>query len=65
MKKLSIKRDAVSGRFILGREAMNSISRVEGIHMTKPMKKTFRELDANGASSAERRKILASKYGNR
>jgi hypothetical protein len=52
-------------RFTLGRANFERISAVEGIRYSADMKKTFRQLDKQGASPAQRRETMSSKYGHR
>jgi hypothetical protein len=49
--------------FTLGRANFERISAVEGIRYSADMKKTFRRLDKQGASPAQRRQAMSSKYG--
>lgn len=53
----SIKRDA----FVLGRAAFAKVSAVEGIEVGKTLDNDLRRLA--DATSAERRRVLAGKYG--
>ncbi len=50
-------------RFTLGRTNFEKISAVESIRYSADMKKTFRQLDKQGASPAKRRQAIATKYG--
>jgi hypothetical protein len=58
-----ILRDAKTGRFVLGRDAFEKVSAVEGLRMPKAMQRDFRSLDKQGASARVRRAVLSSKYG--
>jgi hypothetical protein len=49
--------------FTLGRANFERISAVEGIHYSTDIKKTFRQLDKQGASPAQRRQVMRRKYG--
>jgi len=49
--------------FTLGRANFERISAVEGIRYSADMKKTFRRLDKQGASPAQRRQAMTRKYG--
>jgi hypothetical protein len=49
--------------FILGRADFEKISAVEGVRVPKEMKVQFRRFDREGASGAERRRVLKDKYG--
>ena len=64
-KKIASKaaRRAADGRFVLGRGAFQKISAVEGIRFSTGLKKTLRELDRQGMTGPERRRVLAGKYG--
>jgi hypothetical protein len=53
-----------SKAFVLGRSGFEKISAVEGIRFPASLKRTFRDLDRAGASAAERRRAVASKYGS-
>jgi hypothetical protein len=63
MKKKKPTAPAASGPFILGREQFEKISAVEGLHLTREMKRDFREFDRENLSGDERRKRLLAKYG--
>jgi hypothetical protein len=39
------------------------ISAIEGLHMSREMRGTFRNLERKGASTRERRAVLVKKYG--
>lgn len=58
-----VKRDASSGKFLLGRVAFSRISAVEGIRVSKGLKSDLRSLDSS--SYEKRRAVLAGKYGKR
>jgi hypothetical protein len=58
-----IARSSSTGRFIIGRDAFDKISAIEGINLTPAMKRTFKELDKQGLTPAQRRKALIAKYG--
>jgi hypothetical protein len=64
-KQGSIRRDAGTGQFVIGRTAFSRISAVEGIRMPREMKADFDALDASGAPADQRRAVLVGKYGNR
>ena len=57
----SVKRSALTGRFVLGRAAFASISEVEGIRLSKSMSAALNRTEAMPAD--QRRSTLASKYG--
>jgi len=48
---------------MLGRANFERISAVESIRYSADMKKTFRRLDKQGASPAQRRQAIRRKYG--
>jgi hypothetical protein len=50
-------------RLVIGLEGFEKISAVEGLRLTRDMKGTFRSLDKRNASAAERRSVIAKKYG--
>lgn len=49
----------------LGRDPMAKIAAVEGIHLSPHMKRTLQELDRVGASSEERRRVIAQQFGKK
>ncbi len=51
------------GAFALSRRAFQKVAAVEGIRLTKDMEEDFERFDREGLSPAERRKVLAQKYG--
>jgi len=51
--------------FVLGRDSFARISAVEGIRLTREMKRDLREFDRKGLSSAERRRAIMKKYGRK
>ncbi|MCF8878314.1 hypothetical protein L5876_00610 [Hyphobacterium sp. SN044] len=63
-KSSKIGRSASTGQFVLGRAAFAKISAVEGLRASKTMNSDFKKLDAENATPEQRRKYLASKYGN-
>jgi hypothetical protein len=58
-----VHRDSRTGRFVLGRDAFEKVSAVEGLSMPKAMRRDFRSLDKEGASARVRRAVLSGKYG--
>ena len=52
-------------RFVLGRDSFARISAVEGIHLTREMKRDLREFDRKGLSATERRRAIVNKYGRK
>lgn len=57
----TVARSSTTGQFVLGRAAFDSISRVEGIILTKDMRTDFKRTE--GMSADKRRATLAAKYG--
>jgi hypothetical protein len=51
-------------RLTIGLSGFEKISAVEGLHLTRDMKGTFRSLDKRGASAVERRNVIVKKYGS-
>jgi hypothetical protein len=50
-------------RYTIGRSSFAKISAIEGIRITAAMDADFHEFDRKGLSAAERRKVIAEKYG--
>jgi hypothetical protein len=50
-------------RLTIGLAGFEKISAIEGIRLTRDMRGTFRRLDEQGASAAERRRVVVKKYG--
>lgn len=48
----------------IGLAGFEKISAIEGLRVTRDMKGTFRSLDERGATAAERRRVIAKKYGS-
>ncbi|HEX3951015.1 MAG TPA: hypothetical protein VHW95_14255 [Steroidobacteraceae bacterium] len=48
---------------IIGLAGFEKISAIEGLHLTREMKATFRALDRKGATARERRAAIIKKYG--
>jgi hypothetical protein len=49
--------------YVFDRESFETISAVEGIHLTKEMRNDLLELDRQGLSPEARRRWLLTKYG--
>jgi hypothetical protein len=49
--------------FILGRAGFEKISTVEGIRFSTDLKKPLHDLDREDATAAQRRRLIARKYG--
>jgi hypothetical protein len=58
-----VTRDAMTGQFVMGRDAFGKVSEVEGIKLSKRLKADLRELER--APSGKRRSVLSEKYGKR
>jgi hypothetical protein len=63
MPNKTARKSKTEERLTIGREASLHISRVEGLHMTDEMRRTFATMDMNGLSPAARRQLLIGKYG--
>lgn len=50
------------GNYTIGRGAFAKISAVEGIQLTKEMRRDFQMFDEKGLSSKDRRDAIAKKY---
>jgi hypothetical protein len=50
-------------RVIIGLAGFEKVSAIEGLPLTRDMKETFRMLDREGASTAQRRAAIIKKYG--
>lgn len=48
---------------VIGLAGFEKISAIEGLHLTREMKATFRALDRKGATARERRAAIIKKYG--
>jgi hypothetical protein len=49
--------------FTIGLAGFAKISAIEGLHLTRDMRTTFRTLKRNGASHQQRRAAIVRKYG--
>jgi hypothetical protein len=47
----------------IGLAGFAKISAIEGLHLTRDMKRTFSTLDRRGASAAQRRAAIIKRYG--
>ncbi len=61
MKKSQQKRGKGVG-FVLGRRRFASISAVEGIFLTREMKRTLSRFEREGWSAAKRRRYIIEKF---
>ena len=48
---------------VIGLAGFEKISAIEGLHLSREMKATFRALDRKGATARERRAAIIKKYG--
>jgi hypothetical protein len=64
-RKFTVRRNAATGQFIVGRAASVKISRVEGLILSQDLKDTFRFFDEKGLSNTARRSALVGKYGKK
>lgn len=68
MKKIaklrtSKRSKAKASSVIIGLAGFEKISAIEGLHLSREMKATFRALDRKGATARERRAAIIKKYG--
>jgi hypothetical protein len=49
-------------RYVLGRNRFGKISEVEGIRLSRPMKRAFAEFDRKEMSAAERRRQIIGRF---
>ena len=61
--RTSKRAKAKASTVIIGLAGFEKISAIEGLHMTRDMKATFRALDRKGATARERRAAIIKKYG--
>jgi len=54
---------AKARRLVIGLAGFEKISAIEGLHLTRDMKKTFSALERQGASPAQRRAAIIKRYG--
>ncbi len=54
---------AKAQRLTIGLLAFEKVSAIEGLHLTRDMKRTFSALERQGASPAQRRAAIIKKYG--
>jgi hypothetical protein len=63
-KRRTNKRSKVNvNSVIIGLAGFEKISAIEGLHLSREMKATFRALDRKGATARERRAAIIKKYG--
>jgi hypothetical protein len=61
-KKQSSSHSKPVKRYVLGRNRFGKISEVEGIRLSRPMKRAFTEFDRKGMSAAERRQQIIRRF---
>ena len=54
---------AKSKRLIIGLAGFEKVSAIEGLHLTRGMKRDFGLLERRGASASERRAAIIKRYG--
>lgn len=54
---------AKAQRLTIGLADFEKISAIEGLHLTREMKRTFSALERRGASAAQRRAAIIKRYG--
>jgi hypothetical protein len=63
-KKRKVARPKVKAqRLTIGLAGFEKVSAVEGLHLTRDMKRTFSALERRGASAAQRRAAIIKRYG--
>jgi len=60
-KTVRIQKEADRG-YTIGRDVFAKISAVEGIHLTKEMRKDFQTFEQKGLSPKDRREAISKKY---
>lgn len=54
---------AKAERLTIGLAGFEKVSAIEGLHLTRDMKRTFSTLERQGASAAQRRAAIIKRYG--
>jgi hypothetical protein len=54
---------AKAQRLTIGLTGFEKVSAIEGLHLTREMKRTFSALERQGASPAQRRAAIIKRYG--
>jgi hypothetical protein len=62
MSKKQSLRGKAAKRYVLGRDRFGKISEVEGIRLSRPMKRAFAEFDRKAMSAAERRRQIIGRF---
>jgi 5S rRNA maturation endonuclease (ribonuclease M5) len=63
--KKRIYRSSANGTLVVGAKASESISKVEGLSLSKDMRAMFRDFDRKGMSADARCAALLGKYGKK
>ena len=50
-------------RLTIGLAGFEKVSAIEGLHLTRDMKRTFSTLERQGASAAQKRAAIIKRYG--
>ncbi len=62
-KREAARPNAKTRRFTIGLAGFEKVSAIEGLHLTRDMKRTFSALERQGASAAQRRAAIIKRYG--
>jgi hypothetical protein len=63
-KKRKVARPrAKAQRLIIGLAGFEKVSAIEGLRLTRDMKRTFSTLERQGASAAQKRAAIIKRYG--
>jgi hypothetical protein len=54
---------AKAQRLTIGLAGFEKVSAIEGLHLTRDMKRTFSAFERQGASAAQRRAAIIKRYG--
>ena len=50
-------------RLTIGLAGFAKVSAIEGLHLTRDMKRTFSTLERQGVSAAQKRAVIIKRYG--
>jgi hypothetical protein len=64
-QKKSVRKDAKTGQFVLGRDAFAKIAAVDGIRLTDAMEKRAEESETKGLSAGEYRSLIISSHDSK
>jgi hypothetical protein len=63
-KKRKVARPKAKAQCLtIGLSGFEKVSAIEGLHLTRDMKRTFSALERQGASAAQRRAAIIKRYG--